>query len=294
MIAEMELDILVYLDIGMEPLSYFLAFARLARAQCVLGGHPVTTGISNMDYFLSVDRTEPLDADAHYSEKLIRLPRPLVHFERPELPARLKTREELNLPTGRHIYMCPMKLQKLHPDFDEAIARILQLDDNGVVVLFEDDLRSWWKPALVRRFESTISAEHRKRILFLPWIMDPADFISAIAAADVLLDPFHFGIGSTVAMTSITGTPVVTRIGEFRRGRVGAYYCEMFDLAECIAEDTEGYARKAVEIASNQLLREKIRAKIFENSSALYEDLSPVEDLANFFYSITDSRHTTD
>ena len=290
MIAALELDILVYLDIGMEPLSYFLAFSRLARAQCVLGGHPVTTGIANMDYFLSADRMEPLDADEHYSEKLIRLSRPLVHFGRPELPAQLKTRHELNLPTGRHIYMCPMRMQKLHPDFDEAIARILQLDDNGVVVLFEDELRSWWKKALLKRFESTIPLELRQRIVFLPWLKDPADFISAIAAADVVLDPFHFGIGSTVAMTSITGTPLVTKAGEFLRGRVGAYFCEMFDLAECIAENTEGYARKAVEIASDRHLRERIRVKILKSNPVLYGDLKPVEELADFFYSLTDSR----
>ncbi|MCX7145714.1 MAG: hypothetical protein NT042_05805 [Sulfuritalea sp.] len=269
MIAALELDVLVYLDIGMEPLSYFLAFSRLARTQCVLGGHPVTTGIATMDYFLSVDRMEPLGANEHYSEKLVRLPRPLVHFERPALPAQIKSRHELNLPTGRHIYMCPMSLQKLHPDFDEAIARILQLDGNGVVVLFEDWRRSWWKTALLKRFESTIPAELRPRIVFLPWLKDPADFISAIAA--------------------ITGTPLVTRAGKFMRGRVGAYFCEMFDLTECIAENTEGYARKAVEIASDPLLRERIKAKILKSNPVLYEDQKPVEDLVAFLYSLTDS-----
>ncbi|MDP1733994.1 MAG: tetratricopeptide repeat protein [Sulfuritalea sp.] len=289
MIAALELDVLVYLDIGMEPLSYFLAFSRLARTQCVLGGHPVTTGIATMDYFLSADRMEPRDADEHYSEKLFRLPRPLAQFGRPALPARLKSRHELNLPTGSHIYMCPMSMQKLHPDFDEAIARILQLDGNGVVVLFEDWRRCWWKTALLKRFESTIPAGLRQRIVFLPWLKDPADFISALAAADVVLDPFHFGIGSTVAMTSITGTPLVTRRGEFMRGRVGAYYCETFDLAECIAEDTEGYARKAVEIASNPHLRERIKAKILTNSQILYEDQEPADDLVDFLCSLTAS-----
>ncbi|MCX7147380.1 MAG: hypothetical protein NT042_14565, partial [Sulfuritalea sp.] len=147
----------------------------------------------------------------------------------------------------------------------------------------------WWKTALLKRFESTIPAELRPRIVFLPWLKDPADFISAIAAADVVLDPFHFGIGSTVAMTSITGTPLVTRAGEFMRGRVGAYFCEMFDLTECIAENTEGYARKAVEIASDPLLRERIKVKILKSNPVLYEDQKPVEDLADFFYSLTDS-----
>jgi protein O-GlcNAc transferase len=82
-IAALELDVLVYLDIGMEPLGYFLAYARLAPVQCVLGGHPVTTGIANIDYYLSSDLAEPVDADSHYSEKLIRLPFGAFYFERP-------------------------------------------------------------------------------------------------------------------------------------------------------------------------------------------------------------------
>ena len=71
-IASRELDVLVYTDIGMESLTYFLAFARLARVQCVTLGHPVTSGIPTIDYFLSSDLLEPADADAHYTERLVR------------------------------------------------------------------------------------------------------------------------------------------------------------------------------------------------------------------------------
>ena len=37
-IAEAELDILYFTDIGMEPLTYFLGFSRLAPIQCVTWG----------------------------------------------------------------------------------------------------------------------------------------------------------------------------------------------------------------------------------------------------------------
>lgn len=288
MIAALELDILVYLDIGMEPFSYYLAFSRLARVQCVLPGHPVTTGISNMDYFLSTDSIEPLGADEHYSEKLIRFPGMIAYFTRPTLPATLKTRTELGLPENRHIYMCPMGLQKLHPDFDAALIRILQLDVQGVVVLFEDRQLPSWKTALVQRLERTIPSEVRERIVFTPWLQNPADFISAIAVADVILDPFHFGIGSTVAMVGVTGTPLVTKAGKFMRGQVGAFYCKLLDLAECITKDTEDYAHKAVQIASNPSLRDTIRAKTLKNNQALYENKQPVDDFADFFCSLAD------
>ena len=282
LIAEEELDILVYLDIGMEPLSYFLAFARLARVQCVLSGHPVTTGITNMDYFLSNDLMEPPGAEAHYSEKLGKLPKPLFYFARPVVPAKLKTRTELGLPEGRHLYMCPMRLPKMHPDFDEAIARILQLDANGVVVLFEDFELTFGKQLLLERFEKTIPADIRARVVFLPWLKNSTDFMSAVAAADVILDPFHFGIGSTAMTTIAMGTPMVTKAGEFMRGRVGMWLCNLMELPECITHDTESYAQTAVQLAGNQALRDSVIAKIRKNSHLLYENLQPADDFANF------------
>ena len=72
-IAKIGLDVLIYTDIGMEPLTYFLSFARLAPIQCVMGGHPDTVGVPNLDFYLSSDFQEPIEANNHYSERLIRL-----------------------------------------------------------------------------------------------------------------------------------------------------------------------------------------------------------------------------
>ncbi|HTN65172.1 MAG TPA: tetratricopeptide repeat protein [Burkholderiaceae bacterium] len=283
MVAALELDILVYLDIGMEPLSYLLACSRLARTQCVTGGHPVTTGIRNVDYFLSSDLAEPADADQHYSEKLVRLPLGLFYFERPVLPPVFKTRQELGLPLDGRIYLCPMLLQKLHPDFDDAIARILQLDATGYVVLFQDAFRSTWHELLASRFAQTIPDSVRNRIVFLPWVKDYADFIGMNVAADVVLDPFHFGIGSTAIATCSVGTPFVTRPGEFLRGRVGFFYCKLLDMMECVATGTEDYAQKAVAIAKDHALREKIKSKMLANSHVLFENQQPIKDVTDFF-----------
>ncbi|MGF1493842.1 MAG: hypothetical protein ACFBSC_15585 [Microcoleaceae cyanobacterium] len=53
-----QLDILVFLDIGMFPLATQLACLRLAPVQCTAWGHPVTTGLSSIDYYLSADLLE--------------------------------------------------------------------------------------------------------------------------------------------------------------------------------------------------------------------------------------------
>src|SRR5581483_5956389 len=47
-----ELDALVYLEIGMDPLHQALAGLRLAPVQCVLYGHPATSGAPVIDCFL--------------------------------------------------------------------------------------------------------------------------------------------------------------------------------------------------------------------------------------------------
>ncbi len=72
-IAQEQLDILVYTDLGMDPLTYFLAFSRLAPLQVALAGHPDTIGIATIDYYVSCDDQEPPDTAQHYSEKLVRL-----------------------------------------------------------------------------------------------------------------------------------------------------------------------------------------------------------------------------
>ena len=51
-IAELKLHVLLYADIGMDPFTYFLTYARLAPVQAVTHGHPCTTGVPEIDYFV--------------------------------------------------------------------------------------------------------------------------------------------------------------------------------------------------------------------------------------------------
>ena len=88
-IARQQLDVLIYPDIGMDFVTYMLAFSRLASVQAVWWGHPITTGSLQIDYFLGLDCevkaaggsvggsvaatafNDPMEGD-HYSEQLIR------------------------------------------------------------------------------------------------------------------------------------------------------------------------------------------------------------------------------
>ena len=136
-IEEAELDILYYPDIGMEPLTYFLAFARLAPIQCVFWGHPMTTGLGSIDHFISARDLEIEDGDTHYTEHLVRPAVPTVAYRRPSAPKEASGKSDFGLEDDSHCYLCPQTLFKFHPDFDPIIGRILAEDPKGQLVLIE-------------------------------------------------------------------------------------------------------------------------------------------------------------
>ncbi|CAM9457858.1 unnamed protein product, partial [Ectocarpus fasciculatus] len=57
-IATLQLDVLVYADVGMDAFTTGLAHGRLSPVQVAFWGHPGTTGLSTMDYFISSDLFE--------------------------------------------------------------------------------------------------------------------------------------------------------------------------------------------------------------------------------------------
>ena len=240
LIAAERLDALYYADIGMSALTYFLAFARLAPLQCLTWGHPDTTGIPNLDRFLSCDAMEPEGAERHYSETLVRLPGPTIHYARPALPARLKPRSAFGLPDDAHLYVCPQSLFKIHPDFDRALVELLRRDRQGLVVLLSGRDRNL--DDLLRRRLARVGPEVVGRIRFLRQMPLP-DFLSLVTVSDVMLDPLHYSGGNTSLEAFALGTPIVTWPGEFMRGRHTHGFYKLMDLDDCVAPTTPTMSR---------------------------------------------------
>lgn len=280
-IANSQLDILCYTDIGMETFSYFLAFARLAPVQCTTWGHPVTTGIRNLDYFISSRYLEPAeDYEQHYSEKLVLLNSLLTYYYKPPLPSQWQSRDYFGWTEQAHIYLCPQSLFKLHPDFDPVLEQILTKDSLGLIVLVEG-LDPYWSELLKQRFNRTLPAV-MARIVFLPR-QKFNDYLSLIAVADVILDPFHFGGGSTTYEIFAIGTPIVTYPSRFMRGRF-AYGCyKRMGILDCIADTPARYVEIAIQLGTDQTYRNRVKQKILAANSVLYEDSTVIREFENFF-----------
>jgi len=279
-IADLKLDILLYPDIGMEPLTYLLCFARLAPVQCVWWGHPVTTGIPNADYYLSCGRMEPPGAETHYSENLVRLSTQACYPQRPPRAAQRLPRSHWGLPDDTHLYVCGQSLFKIHPDFDGLLEGILQQDGKAQIILFEQR-QPLWHQTLQKRFAKTLG-ENADRVAFLPRQTFP-EFLQLMEQADVVLDPPHFTGGNTTYQAIGLGSPIVTLPGEFMRSRItfGAY--DQIGVTDCIAIDEQDYVSKAVSIANNADLRHELSAKLLSSSDVLFENLDAVKELEAFF-----------
>ena len=63
------LDLLIYPELGMDPISYFLSFARIAKTHATWLGHADTSGVPNVQYFISSQSEAPGTA-FRYTETL--------------------------------------------------------------------------------------------------------------------------------------------------------------------------------------------------------------------------------
>jgi protein O-GlcNAc transferase len=281
-IAALQLDILFYQDIGMEPISYFLAFARLAPIQCVSFGHPNTTGIPTMDYFLSNDLFEPSGAQEHYSETLIQLRNlpTLAYYYKPVVPRQTATRESFGLPADGTLYVCPQTLYKLHPEFDEILRDILARDARGLVVLIAGQFQEF-TDRLRRRFDRSLT-ELAERIVFLPFM--PFDrYMQLLGLADVILDSLHFNGMNSSLQAFAMGMPVVTLPGKLQRGRHTQAMYLVMGIHDCIATSPRQYADIALRVASHPEIRNSLMQRIQARNHLLFEDGRVVVEFERFF-----------
>jgi len=276
--AEAGLDALIFLDIGMQPGWDLLAYARLAPVQAVLWGHPETTGIDTVDYFLSSAAMEPADGAAHYHERLVGLPGSGAATTRPPSGPPLE-RASLGLPEGGRLYVCPQTLVKLHPDFDGALAEILRADATARVVLLQAPFAAMAERVRARFCRT--AEDVADRLVFLPPVAKP-DFPRLLAACDVMLDPFHYSGGHTTLTAFSVGLPVITWPGDYMRGRHTYGFYRLMGLADCIADDHRDYVRRALAIGGDTAERRRISAAIGETRGVLFDPAAAIRAIEDF------------
>ena len=268
-IADLKLDALIFTDIGMDAMTQSLCYSRMAPIQAATWGHPVTSGSPMIDYFISSKLAEPEDAISHYTEQLVELPNMGVYYHRPVLSGPKRTKEFFGLSPNQHAYVCPQTAFKFHPDFDQALAGILEADPLAELILIEGRVAAWTQ-ALKHRWERTLP-DGLRRVKFLPTMPNP-DFLQLLACADVLLDPFPFCGGNSSYEAFAVGTPVVTLPGRFLRGRLTYAMLQRMGITSLHASSVSDYVRIAVELGCDPSKNQACRKQISESAGVLFDN----------------------
>jgi CRISPR-associated protein Csy1 len=283
------LDLLVYPELGMDAACFLLAAMRLAPVQMCGWGHPVTTGHRTMDAFFTSRVMETAEADAHYREKLLRLPGIGTAYPRPEAPGTAgmppqRSRSELGLPEDRTLYLCSQAAFKIHPDADALLARAVCADPKGTLVLFEarhPAVTDRLMKRLSRAFAS-LGEDVRARTMVLPF-MTRADYLQVNGAMDLMLDTLHWSGGNTSLDALACGLPTVTLPGRFMRGRQTAGMLSLLGVPELVAADADDYLRIAAAVAADRDFRNALSARICAGLPRLFDDSGPVRTMQDFY-----------
>ncbi|MGB6585402.1 MAG: tetratricopeptide repeat protein, partial [Pseudolabrys sp.] len=275
---------LIYPGLLMDVSSLQLAAQRLASVQCNSWGHPETSGLSTIDYFLSSDLMEPPDAQACYTEKLVRLPNLSIYYEPAVAEPVSVTREGLGLRAGATAFWSGQSLFKYLPQYDDVFVRIAQAVGDCQFVF----LRHFGAPRvtqLVReRLERAFSAagmraEHH--CVFLNR-MSQSQFVAAAGLCDVFLDSIGWSGCNSALECLPQALPIVTLDGATMRGRHSAAILRMIDVTDTIAATVDDYVAIATRLGQDTQFRQTMSSRMAENRHRLYRDGAPVTALENF------------
>jgi len=279
-------EVLIYPEVGMHALTSQLATLRLAPVQAAMWGHPETTGLPTIDYYLSGRDLEPEGAESHYTEQLVRLPNLGCHYARQSDPSAAPQIESPDLLRDRPLLLCPGTTFKYMPRHDWVYAQIARRLGKCRLVFFSQQPQ--WTSLLKQRLRAAFEdrdLELDAHVSFIPWLAKP-QFIGLMRQADVFLDTIGFSGFNTAMQAVECGLPIVTRQGRFMRGRLAGAILARMGMSELIAETDEDYVGLAARLASDAQYRQRIREQMRDRQQVLFDDLEPIRALEQFLVGV--------
>ena len=275
------LDIIYFTDLGMTPYDYFYPMFRSAPIQVTGWGIPHTSGMNDIDYYISAEDIEPDDSESLYTEELVKLPGGLPCCFLADInQAPAISREYFFLPVHSQLVGCLQALHKLHPDFDFLMEEIANQNPDAIFVFVEDKY-----PECTRRFLDRLernAPSTRERSVFLKF-MSRAEYQGLCSCMDVLLDPIYYGSGITFFEASLVGTIIVTLEGKYLRSRaVASGYREMELKNPPIATTHFEYAEIVTRLLNDPDKRKEMQAEILGKRDRIFNRMDYVRNFEDF------------
>lgn len=288
-IHEQNLDVLIHSGIGMDTNTLKLAGLRLAPVQCTSWGHPLTTGMPTIDYFISSELMEPPNGHLHYTEKLIRLPnlstycKPVEHVE--------AMFGEFSIPGAMKddvIFLSCQNLLKYLVQYDHVFPDIALKAGNVRFVFIACHIRELTE-RFMRRLEEAFKCKGLNAADFISFVppLNDTDYAALNSRADVFLDSIGWSGGNTTLESLPFNKPVVTLPGTFMRGRHTYAILKMMGIGETIATNIDEYIAIAAQLANNKKWREEVSARVSLNKHKIYRDSACIVALENFLLNVS-------
>jgi predicted O-linked N-acetylglucosamine transferase (SPINDLY family) len=286
-IREQNCEILLYPAVGLHPLIMQLACLRLAPVQINTWGHPDTSGLPTLDWYVSAECFEPANAQENYSERLMLLPQLGNRVQPLNLSNIDPDFAALNIDLERPTLVCPGMPFKYQPAHDDLLVEIAQRVPGVQFVFFRPsagDLADILKVRITKAFTAggLRAADHLR---FIRWLSF-GEFHCLLRRADVMLDTIGFSGYNTAVQAMECGVPLVTREGRFLRGRLASGVLRRMNLPQLIAQTKADYVNLVVRLVTDRLYRQHIRQQIEQRRSVLFDDQSAMGPFQDFLESL--------
>jgi predicted O-linked N-acetylglucosamine transferase (SPINDLY family) len=291
-IANENFDILVYAEIGLCAKSRYTAFSRLAPIQINTWGHSDTSGLPNIDYFVSSKYFNSPEDQEYYSEKLVLFNSLGTYYHDIfktldiSFNNRIDFCKNVSIATGIDnptIYGCLQLHFKIHPTFISILNQILMMDKKGVIVI----LAPLVDTDAEKDFKNNINEQikYNKRLYFINE-MPFNNFIETALCCHVILDYYPFGGFNTTIEMLLNGKICITMPGNLINGKFTKGLYEKMNITEFICTTENEYVTKAVKYGKNILKRKEYENLILKNVHKIIEDEESVQEWKTFLKTI--------
>jgi protein O-GlcNAc transferase len=286
-------DILIFPEIGMDPMTCRLASLRLAPHQATSWGHPETSGLPTIDYFISSALMEPEGSEAYYSEKLIRLPQLSFYYQPPIRKKLHMSRKEVGLKDDSFVFWCCQTNYKYLPQFDWVFPAIAQEVPNAEFLFIQIQPNSESSAILRERLTKAFAERGLDATTFVRYIhgLDADQFASVASLCDLALDSFEWSGCNSALETLAQGVPVLTYPGTFMRSRHTSAILKTMQCEELIASSPQEFVKHAVSLAQTPELFQSLKAKVVANVSLPYRDPTCVRALEDTLIAWASAHH---
>ena len=281
-IANQNLDVILYPEIGMDTIGKALACLRLAPLQAVSWGHPETTGIPTIDVYLTAKLLEPDDANNLYSEELIQLPNLGTYVENQDVVALSPNLENLGIDPSLPILLCAGSPSKYTPSHDFVFVEIAKSLGQCQFIFFnfEANLTAILKERLQLAFANA-QLDANQFLRFIPFLKKE-EFHGLMQKADLYLDTIGFSGFNTALQAIACNLPVVTKEGVRMRGRLASAILHRIGLDDLVCQSVGDYIHLVVELIQSPKLLNSYRNKIAKSKALLFNDPEPIKALEDF------------